>query len=316
MILLWGSDLPMRRQLKNRAPSSYEGAVMSSFNSISADKLWRLVGVPHGPSLIDVRGKEGFAADPRLIPGAVRRVHETVSSWAPEVTGRSIVVICENGRGESEGVAAWLRNAGAASAEVLAGGYAAWAQAGLPCVPEGKLPPRDPQGRTIWVTRSRPKIDRIACPWLIRRFVDPTAVFLFVAPAEVLAVAERFNGAPFDVEGVFWSHRSERCTFDTILDELGLQTPPLARLAAVVRAADTDRLDLAPEAAGFLAASLGLSRMYSDDLEQFAAGVSLYDAFYRWARDASDETHDWPTPMKNQPPAPVRARIRAAPPNS
>ena len=145
------------------------------------------------------------------------------------------------------------------------------------------------------MTRSRPKIDRIACPWLIRRFVDPTAVFLFVAPAEVLAVAERFNGAPFDVEGVFWSHRGERCTFDTIIDELGLQTPPLEKLATIVRAADTDRLELAPEASGLLAAALGLSRMYSDDLEQLGAGMGLYDAFYRWARDASDETHDWPT---------------------
>ena len=167
------------------------------------------------------------------------------------------------------------------------------------------------------MTRSRPKVDRIACPWLIRRFVDPTAVFLFVAPAEVLAVAERFNGAPFDVEGVSWSHRGERCTFDTMLDELGLQTPPLAKLATIVRAADTGRLDLAPEAAGLLAASLGLSRMHSDDLEQLAAGVSLYDAFYRWARDASDETHDWPTNApKNQARPPLQGRMRPAQPNS
>jgi len=286
---------------------------VSSFNSISADKLWRLVGVPHGPALIDVRVKDADTDDPRFIPGALRRSYETASSWAPEFTGRATVTICENGRGPSEGVAAWLRDSGAASAEVLAGGHSAWAQAGLPLVHEGKLPPRDPQGRTVWVTRSRPKIDRIACPWLIRRFVDPTAVFLFVAPAEVLAVAERFNGAPFDVEGVFWSHRSERCTFDTIIDELRLQTPPLAKLAAIVRAADTDRLDLAPEAAGLLAASLGLSRMYSDDLEQLAAGMALYDAFYRWARDASEETHDWPTNApKKQAARPPQARPRPA----
>ena len=201
----------------------------------------------------------------------------------------------ENGRGLSEGVAAYLRDSGAASAEILVGGHAAWAQAGLPLVPEDKLPSRDPQGRTIWVTRSRPKIDRIACPWLIRRFVDPAAVFLFVAPAEVRAVAERFNAAPFDIEGVLWSHRGEHCTFDTMLDELELRTEPLAKLSTLVRAGDTARLDLAPEAAGLLAASLGLSRMYSDDLEQLAAGMTLYDAFYRWARDASDETHNWPT---------------------
>jgi len=191
---------------------------VSSFNSISADKLWRLLGVPHGPALVDVRAKEDFAVDPRFIPSAVRRAHATVSDWGSEFAGRSAVVICENGQGLSEGVAAWLRQVGASSAEVLAGGHAAWAQAGLPLVPESKLPPRDPQGRTVWVTRSRPKIDRIACPWLIRRFVDPAATFLFVSPSEVHAVAERFNGAPFDVEGVFWSHRGDRCTFDVLLE--------------------------------------------------------------------------------------------------
>ena len=146
---------------------------MSSFNTISSEKLARLIGVPHGPALIDVRLEEDFAADPRFIPGAVRRPYETVSAWAPEFAGRSAVVICEKGQKLSEGVAAWLRHAGASSAEVLLGGHAAWAEAGLPLVPESKLPPRDPQGRTVWVTRERPKIDRIACPWLIRRFVDP-----------------------------------------------------------------------------------------------------------------------------------------------
>jgi hypothetical protein len=98
-----------------------------------------------------------------------------------------------------------------------------------------KLPPRDPQGRTVWVTRERPKIDRIACPWLIRRFVDPSAVFLFVAPGEVLGVAERFGAAPFDIEGVYWSHRGEECTFDVMIEEFGLATAPLLRLAALVR---------------------------------------------------------------------------------
>jgi rhodanese-related sulfurtransferase len=274
---------------------------MSSFNTISLEKLARLIGVPHCPALIDVRADSDFAADPRLIPGAVRRPHQTVSSWTAEFAARSAVTICQNGEGLSEGVAAWLRHTGASSAEVLAGGHAAWAQAGLPLVPEGKLPPRDPQGRTVWVTRSRPKIDRIGCPWLIRRFVDPAAVFLFVSPAEVHAVAERFNGAPFDIEGVFWSHRGELCTFDTMLDELGLRTEPLDRIAAIVRGADTARLDLAPEAPGLLAASLGLSRMHLDDLEQLAAGMTLYDAFYRWARDASDETHNWPTNKPGKP---------------
>jgi hypothetical protein len=162
-------------------------------------------------------------------------------------------------------------------------------------VPSDRIARRDGAGRSLWVTRARPKIDRIACPWLIRRFVDPHAVFLYVAPSEVTAVATRFGAEPFDVEDVFWSHRGETCSFDTMITEFGLDFEPLRHLATIVRAADTARLDLAPEAAGLLAASLGLSRMYADDLEQLEAGMLLYDAFYRWCRDATDETHNWPT---------------------
>jgi hypothetical protein len=144
------------------------------------------------------------------------------------------------------------------------------------------------------VTRLRPKIDRLACPWLIRRFIDPTAQFLFVAASQVEAVADRFGATPFDIEGVHFSHRGDGCTFDAMLEEFALQTDPLLRLATIIRGADTDQLDLAPQSAGLLAASLGLSRMYRDDLAQLEAGMGLYDAFYRWCRDAVDETHDWP----------------------
>jgi hypothetical protein len=116
-----------------------------------------------------------------------------------------------------------------------------------------------------------------------------------VPPTDVLGVAEIFAATPFDIEGVHWSHRGELCTFDIMVEEFGLATPPLLQLATMVRAADTARLDLMPEAAGLLAASLGLSRMYSSDLDQLEAGLGLYDAFYRWCRDASAETHNWPT---------------------
>jgi len=186
-----------------------------------------------------------------------------------------------------------LRQAGAA-ARSLDGGFQGWRAANLPLVPEEKIPPRDTQGRTLWVTRARPKIDRIACPWLIRRFVDPGAVFLFVEADQVSAVAERFNATPLDIEGVDWSHRGDRCSFDTMVEAFGLDTPPILRLATIVRGADTGRPDLAPESAGLLAASLGLSQIHSDDLTQLDAGMELYDAFYRWARDAAEETHNWP----------------------
>ncbi|HZV20754.1 MAG TPA: chromate resistance protein ChrB domain-containing protein, partial [Hyphomicrobiales bacterium] len=175
------------------------------------------------------------------------------------------------------------------------GGFREWCKSGQLLLNTARLPERDDRGRTIWVTRARPKIDRIACPWLIRRFVDRDAVFLFVGASEVLAVAEQFNGAPFDIENVFWSHRGENCTFDTMIEEFGLQSEALQRLAVIVRGADTARLDLAPQAVGLLAASLGYSRMYKDDLAQLDAAMGFYDAFYRWCRDAHEETHNWPS---------------------
>jgi rhodanese-related sulfurtransferase len=267
---------------------------MSSYTSISSDKLSRLIGTANAPTLVDVRIDEDFAADPNLIPGAVRLPHTHVQEWASQLTGQSVVVVCHKGQKLSEGTAAWLRY-NKIAAEILEGGQVGWKQADLPTVRASKIPKRDGRGRTVWVTRSRPKVDRIACPWLIRRFVDPSAVFLFVASAEVESVAERFNATPFDVEKVFWSHRGELCTFDVMIEEFGITSPPLQRLATMVRAADTGRLDLSPEAPGLLAASLGLSRMYDDDLEQLSAGMLLYDAFFRWCRDATKETHNWPT---------------------
>lgn len=217
-----------------------------------------------------------------------------LQSLIPELAGRSVVVTCAAGHGRSQGVAAWLRAEGI-SAEYLDGGHEAWVAANLPTFDPARISHRDGSGRSLWVTRSRPKVDRIACPWLIRRFIDPRAVFLFVAPAEVEPVCKTMGAAPFDIEGVFWSHRGEGCTFDTLIEEFGIRSPALERLATIVRGADTARPDLAPECAGLLAASLGLSRMHSDDHKQLEAGMALYDAFYRWARDATEETHNWPT---------------------
>jgi rhodanese-related sulfurtransferase len=267
---------------------------MSAPNSIKSDKLARLIGTPATPIIVDVRTQEDFEADSRLIPGALKRNHQTVSEWGKATAGKSVIVVCHHGAKLSEGTAAWLRQLGA-DAVALEGGFAEWETAKLPLVPLAKIPKPDAEGRTLWVTRARPKIDRIACPWLIRRFVDPAAVFLFVAPQEVAAVADRFNATAFDIENTQWSHRGELCTFDVMVEEFGLGTEALLRLATIVRAADTARLDLAPEAAGLLAASLGLSRMYADDLKQLDAGMLLYDAFYRWCRDATEETHNWPT---------------------
>ncbi|WP_136659017.1 sulfurtransferase/chromate resistance protein [Nitratireductor sp. XY-223] len=266
---------------------------MPSPTEITVPQLSRLIGTPDAPAIVDVRVDEDFDADPRLIPSAKRHPFDRMDTLAPRLAGRRVVVSCQKGLKLSQGAAAVLRDHGL-SAETLQGGFVAWRDAALPLIPTGKLPEANREGRTVWVTRHRPKIDRIACPWLIRRFVDPNAQFLFVAPSEVLAVADRFEATPFDVEDVFWSHRGEKCTFDAMVEEFALATEPLERLATIVRGADTNRHDLAPEASGLLAASLGLSRMYRDDLEQLEAGMLLYDAFYRWCRDATDEGHDWP----------------------
>jgi rhodanese-related sulfurtransferase len=274
--------------------------------TITAQDLSHHIGLPDAPLLIDVRTAEDTAADPRGLPAAIARDHREVAAWAPALRGRPIVVACQRGLKLSEGVAAWLRHEGA-PAQVLEGGFAAWRAAGPPLLHNGLVPPRDALGRTLWVTRARPKVDRIACPWLIRRFIDRDAVFLFVAASEVAAVADRFGATPFDIEGAFWSHRGEGCTFDTMLDEFGLETPALRHLALLVRGADTARPDLAPQAAGLLAASLGLSRLHGDDLAQLEAGMALYDAFHLWCRDATEETHNWPVPERRTAPRPEAA---------
>ncbi|MEP1208748.1 MAG: sulfurtransferase/chromate resistance protein [Rhizobiaceae bacterium] len=268
---------------------------MASPNQITVPQLHRLIGTPDCPVIIDVCIDEDFNDDPRLIPSARRHPFPLILDLVPQLQDQKVIIVCQKGKKLSSGASAMLRSAGIA-AENLQGGNFAWRDAGLPLVPVEKIPKLTPDGHTLWVTRHRPKIDRIACPWLIRRFVDPGAQFLFVPPADVLDVAEKFNATPFDIEDVFWSHRDggERCTFDTMVEEWKIGSEALNRLATIVRGADTERHDLAPEAAGLLAASLGLSRMYRDDLAQLEAGMGLYDAFYRWARDAHDETHDWP----------------------
>lgn len=271
---------------------------MPAPDAITVDKLSKLIGTPRCPTILDTRRDSLRHAEPQLLPAA-RPVPEAdlqgeqLEALIDTLNG-PVVVACAEGHARSQGLAAILRSRGI-SAEYLEGGYAAWKAAGLPLIDPARITARDTGGRSLWVTRSRPKIDRIACPWLIRRFIDPRAVVLYVAPAEVQAVADTYNAMPFDIEGTFWSHRGELCTFDVLLAEFGLTLPALDRLARIVRGADTARLDLAPEAAGLLAASLGLSRMYTDDLEQLEAGMALYDAFYRWCRDATEETHNWPS---------------------
>ena len=146
--------------------------------------------------------------------------------------------------------------------------------------------------RSAWVTRERPKIDRIACPWLIRRFIDPDAEFLYVPSSEVLAVATAKQAIPYDVPDVQFSHRGDLCSFDAFLADFAIDDPALADLALIVRGADTGKPELTPQSPGLLAISLGLSVNCPDDHAMLEQGMIVYDAFYAWIRSARAEVHN------------------------
>ncbi|MDH4581224.1 chromate resistance protein [Pseudomonas sp. BN415] len=148
-----------------------------------------------------------------------------------------------------------------------------------------------------WVTRERPKIDRIACPWLIQRFIDPQPEFLYVPATDVLRVATEQDAAPYDIPGVELSHDGELCSFDAFLKKYALDDPALRQLAEIVRGADTARLGLTPQSAGLYAISLGLSHNFTHDHEMLQHGLILYDALYAWCKECQTETHDWPPRM-------------------
>jgi hypothetical protein len=144
-----------------------------------------------------------------------------------------------------------------------------------------------------WITRERPKVDRIACPWLIQKFVDPSAEFIFVAREQVFEKAKALGAIPYDIPGAEYTHDGDRCTFDYIVKKHNITDPAVLRIALIVRGADTDSFGLAPEAAGLWAISAGLSHNFKEDHEQLAFGMKVYDALYSWAKFVSQEKHTW-----------------------
>ena len=267
---------------------------MPAPDALSVDILSKLVGTPRAPLILDARDADDYPADARDLPDAVPLLGDEPLSVVQRCGGGPVVVQCQKGKKRAQGIAALLRCEGV-QAEYLEGGFEAWRDAGLPLVTRAAIPARGAGGATLWVTRNRPKVDRIACAWLIRRFVDRRARFLFVAPPEVLSVAQVMGATAFDVEGAPLTHVGALCSFDAMLAHFGLRHPALDAMATIIRGADTGALDLAPQSAGLLALSLGLSRQFSNDLEQLDAGLVLYDALFRWARDAQEEVHGWPS---------------------
>ncbi|HEX4886012.1 MAG TPA: chromate resistance protein ChrB domain-containing protein [Casimicrobiaceae bacterium] len=251
-----------------------------------------LLAGPAPVTLVDVRRADAFACDPVLMPGAVRRPPEDVLAWGPALpTWRPVVVYCAHGRDVGRDVAQTLRALGL-QACCLAGGLDAWRESGGAVAPQ--------RAPTRWVTRERPKIDRIACPWFIWRFVDADAVVDYVPANEVLAHAAATGATPFDVPDVAYSHAGERCSFDAFVARHARGDGALEALADIVRAADTNRPGDAPQAAGLLAVSLGLARLIASDHALLHHALLVYDALYAWCRDAREERHGWdPAGLRN-----------------
>jgi rhodanese-related sulfurtransferase len=250
--------------------------------SISAASLKQSIRSSEPPLVIDVRRNERFLESTHVLKGSLRRDPERVAEWAKTLPrAASVVVYCVHGHEVSQGVAKALQ------AKYLEGGIEAWREMG------GELFNKPKGSSSRWVTRERPKIDRIACPWLIRRFVDPEAEFLYVPTPDVRKVAHEKEAIPYDIPDVEFSHDRELCSFDAFLEKFHLKDPALAELAVIVRGADTNRLDLAPQAPGLAAISLGLSRIYKDDHEMLEHGMVVYDALYAWCKEGKEEIHTW-----------------------
>ena len=272
---------------------------------ISPDVLAARRGHADAPLLLDVRREAKFLASPLMLAGALRCKPEDVAAFAASQPPRDVLVYCVYGHKVSEEAVAVLRAAGW-DASALAGGFEG-GEDGVdsasniknwrvtPLITMRKRPDWGVTGEqpSRWITRERPKIDRIACPWLIRRFIDPHAEFFYVPTAQVFTEAARLNAVAYDIPGAPVSHEGEWCSFDTLLRGFEIEDAAVNRLARIVRGADTDHLSLEPQCAGLLALSLGMSRLHTDDHAMLEAAMPLYDALYAWCRSAQGEPHSW-----------------------
>ena len=265
-------------------------------SSTSSQNASRLVGTPDAPLFVDVRKAADFAASEYFIPGSIRWDYDAGDAAPAEVNNATnAVAYCVKGLHVGITGAEKLR-ASDRDATFLEGGLREWMATDAPRVK--KRPDLGVTGESVsrWVTRARPKIDRIACPWLVRRFIDPRAEFFYVPTSEVFAFAKVNNAVAYDIPGAPIEHAGPLCSFDNFLRAFELTSPALERIATIVRGADTDALNLAPQSAGLLAISLGYSKNIADDHAMLHAMMPVYDALYRWVLDAveaTDEKHNW-----------------------
>lgn len=262
---------------------------MDALSSLSVADLARRIAAGRFPYLIDVRREERYAEATDVMRGARRRRPDQIELWSRRLPRDvEIVVYCVHGHEVSQDACQYLTERGF-QARYLVGGIAAWREAG------GPLQAKPPAIPSRWITRERPKIDRIACPWLVRRFIDPDAEFIYVPSDQVFPKAEELGATPYDIPGTAYSHDGPLCSFDTFIRKHGLSDDPaLNQLAIIVRGADTGHPELAPQAPGLLAVSLGLSAMLQNDDEMLTRGMLIYDAYYAWCASAQAETHGWP----------------------
>jgi rhodanese-related sulfurtransferase len=247
--------------------------------SVSPPDLANLVGTAAAPIVVDVRSAAELAAIDRLIPASIHRPTDDIEQLWRALTAKPPVVVCDlSGSQSSWRVVDALQRFGA-DASYLMDGFSGWYDRGFPT--------RRHVGSLLdkWVTREHPKIDRIACPWLISRFVNPLGEFIYVPPGEVLTVARQTGAIPYDIKGADFGHVGDRCSFDAIMRILDIKDPALDHLAIIVRGADTSRPDLAPQCEGLLALSYGLSANFPDDHEMLRHGMVIYDALYTWSRN-------------------------------
>jgi rhodanese-related sulfurtransferase len=261
--------------------------------SIDSRTLYAQLGSAAAPHILDTRRDKAYEAHDRVLPATIRTGPDPSAFAQTATRDRPVVVYCVYGHEVGQDAAAMLREKGF-DARYLEGGIDGWARSGLPTV-KRRADWRVPGG-SRWITRERPKIDRIACPWLIRRFIDPLAVFDYVPTKRVFEEAKSREAVPYDIPGAVVTHRGERCSFDALIEDFDLHDPALDLLATIVRGADTDRLDLAPQSAGLLATSLGLSQRYADDHEMLEHAMPVYDGLYAWCRtelEGTNERHSW-----------------------
>lgn len=285
------------------------GTKNPSFLSISPQDFNHRIGRADTPLVLDVRRTPRFDESPRLLACAQRCAPEHISALAVSQAPREVFVYCVYGHNVSEEAVTALQAAGW-KAHRLAGGIeggqdgeddtqAITQWRARPPLSLAKRPDWGVTGEqpSRWITRERPKIDRIACPWLIRRFIDPKAKFFYVPTSQVLAQSQSLDAVAYDIPGAPVSHVGELCSLDALLRGFDLHDAALDLLATIVRGADTDRLELASQSAGLLAFSLGLSRLHAqDDHAMLEAALPLYDALYAWCRDrvaVQDEAHNW-----------------------